>query len=230
MENGTHNHYFRRKLIIFLVIIVLAILFWSSAELQKFLSDSTFFAGQYLERYPFTGIMVFWAISTLSAILSPFSSIPFVPVAIAVWGNITTALILLSGWISGAMVSYFLGSSTGYVLAQKIFSLEKAKYYKQKLSAQAKFLTVLVFRLAIPTEIAGYVLGTIKYDLVKYFIATVIAEIPFALIVVYSGEAFMEANKIRFVFLIFLALVLMSAMFFLFKKLQKNNSKNSNEY
>ena len=225
MENEIHKNYFKHKLIIFLIIIGIAFLFWSSAELQKLFSNSILFTNQYLEQRPLTGIVLFWAISTLSAIISPFSSIPIVPFIAAIWGNIPTILLLLLGWLSGSTISYFLGSSTGYVLAQKIFSPKSAAHYKQELSMQANFLTVLLFRLAMPTEIAGYVLGTIKYNLIKYFIATTIAETLFAFLVVYSGEAFVEANKGKFVFFVFLILAITSIMFYFFKKLRKNNSQ-----
>ncbi len=225
MKNEIHKNYFKRKLIIFLIIIVIAFLFWSSAELQKLFSNSILFTNQYLEQRPLTGIVLFWAISTLSAIISPFSSIPIVPFIAAIWGNIPTILLLLLGWLSGSTISYFLGSTTGYVLAQKIFSPKNAAHYKQELSMQANFLTVLLFRLAMPTEIAGYVLGTIKYNLIKYFIATTIAETLFAFLVVYSGEAFVEANKGRFVFFVFLILATTSIMFYFFKKLRKDNSQ-----
>jgi len=221
MNSEIHNHYFKRRLIISLVIVIIAVVFWSSTELQKIFSDSTLFTGQYLGQHPFMGIMAFWAISALSAIISPFSSVPLVPIIAVIWGNTSTFFLLLLGWLSGSVISYFLGSSTGYVLAQKIFSPKKAGYYKQELSAQANFLTVLVFRLAMPTEIAGYALGAIKYNFVKYLIATAIAETPFALIVVYSGEALVEANKIKFIFFVFLALILTSAMAYLFKKIRK---------
>lgn len=225
MENEIHKNYFKRRLIIFLIIIVIAFLFWSSAELQKIFSSSILFTNQYLEQHPLIGIISFWAISALSAIISPFSSIPIVPFIATIWGNIPTMFLLLLGWLSGSIISYFLGSSTGYILAQKIFSPKRAGRYKQELSMQANFLTVLLFRLAMPTEIAGYVLGTIKYNFIKYFLATIIAETLFAFLIVYSGEAFVEANKGRFVFFVFLMLATTSITFYFFKKLHKNNSQ-----
>ena len=221
MQEEFKNHYFTRKLIIFLIIISLAVLFWSSAGLQKTLLDSTVFTSQYLEKYYLTGIFVFLMISTLSAVISPFSSVPLIPVVIVVWGDMLTVFILLFGWLLGGIISYFLGSFTGYSLVEKIFSQEKAEQYKQQLSSRANLLTVFLFRLAAPTEIAGYVLGSIKYNFFKYFIVTTIVEIIFSILVVYSGEALMETNKIRFIVFVFLALFLTSTSFYFFKKNKK---------
>lgn len=221
MQGEFKNHYFTRKLIIFLIIISFAALFWSSAGLQKTLLDSTVFTSQYLEKYYLTGIFVFLMISTLSAVISPFSSVPLIPVVIVVWGDILTIFILLFGWLLGGIISYFLGSFTGYSLAEKIFSQEKAEQYKQQLSSRANLLTVFLFRLAAPTEIAGYVLGSIKYNFLKYFIVTTVVEIIFSILVVYSGEALMETNKIRFILFVFLALFLTSTSFYFFKKNKK---------
>lgn len=218
-----HNHYIKRKLIIFIIILIFAFLFWSSSEIQNFFSNFYLLSIQFIENHKLLGIIVFLVISALSAILSPFSSIPLIPITAAIWGNTITIAMLLIGWLGGGITSYYLGSLTGYSLAKKIFSPQKAEYYKNGVSAQTNFLTVLIFRLAMPTEIAGYILGTIKYNFTKYLIATTLAETPFAFISVYSSEALLEVNKNKFIFFIFLTIALIGAMLYFFKKINKKD-------
>ncbi len=219
MQIETKNyHFLQRPLIYLIVIIIIAVIFWSSVEFQKIFTNSILFTAQYLERYYFLGIFVFLMLSVISAILSPFSSVPLIPIVITVWGNVLTMFILMLGWVLGSIVSYFLGSFTGYSLLKKIFSTKKVEQYKQLLFPRINFLTVILFRVAVPTEIAGYLLGTIKYNFLKYIFATTIVEALFAVIVVYSGEAFMNANKGRFIFFIFLIIFLTSISLYFFEK------------
>jgi len=223
MEHEVHRRYLRRKAFIFAVLFALAVLFWSSVELQKIFYDFILFSSRYLDEQKFLGAVFFLAVSALSAVLSPFSSVPFLPVFTVIWGNVLTVDLLLLGWLLGGVASYFLGSLTGYSLAKKLFPPEKVEYYKQEISTRTKFPIVLLFRLAMPTEIAGYVLGSVKYSFIKYLIITALAETPFAFIAVYSSEALIEANKANFVFLIFLLSLIIAAAFFLFKRIHKNN-------
>lgn len=55
---------------------------------------------------------------------------------------------------------------------------------------------VLLFQLAVPSEIPGYVLGLAGCRFRTYVAAMVLGELPFAIGAVYLGESFLQRNYI----------------------------------
>jgi uncharacterized membrane protein YdjX (TVP38/TMEM64 family) len=51
---------------------------------------------------------------------------------------------------------------------------------------------VLLFQLAMPSEIPGYVLGLVKYGFLRYCLSLALAELPYAVLTVYLGASFLE--------------------------------------
>ncbi len=56
------------------------------------------------------------------------------------------------------------------------------------------FRHVLLFQLAVPSEIPGYVLGLAGCRLRTYAAAIALGELPFAIGAVYLGESFLQRN------------------------------------
>lgn len=215
--------FFQRKLLFFAVILLLALIFWSSISLQKMFYDSIGAISAFIENYKFFGIFIFILLAALSAMLSPFSSIPLVPIAIMVFGNILTAVFLIGGWLLGDIAAYFISSRAGYPLLKKLISLEKVEYYKRKIPEQSQFWMVFAFRLSLPAEIAGYTLGIIRYNFSKYVLASFLAEIPFALIAVYSSKALVDKRPFLFAGIIILGIIIFSGTFFILQRKWKKS-------
>lgn len=208
----------RRILIFFILIIILAFLFWSSLSLQNIFYETAFSIKAYAVENQLFVITVFVALAALSATLSPFSSIPFVPVMIMVWGNVLTAIFLLIGWLIGEILAYFIGYYAGYPVVRQLSSFEKIKYYKEKLSKKTEFFLVLLFRFAMPAEIPGYALGILRYNFNKYLLATFIAELPFAFIVSYASDALISNRPAIFMIFVILSFLFFGITFYLFNK------------
>lgn len=168
----------------------------------------------------FLGIFIFTAISILAVMLSPFSSLPLIPSAIAAWGKLFTAFFLGFGWFIGAWVAYALGKYARDKILSRFWRFEKIEYYRKKFSSKTQFGLVLLFRFAVPSEITGYTLGIIKYDLKKYLLATFLTEIPFVFASVYLSQALVEGRFLIFAaVLAFLAALIFMASYFLKKKI-----------
>ncbi|MFH1956183.1 MAG: hypothetical protein ABIJ28_00850, partial [Patescibacteria group bacterium] len=101
-------------------------------------------------------------------------------------------------------------------------SLEKVEYYKQKISARSQFFLVLLFRLAIPSEVAGYTLGIVQYNFSKYIIATFLAELPYAFFVVYLSAVLVSGRISLFIGVVILGIIL---FFLLCRYFQKKLKK-----
>ena len=207
-----------RKMVAAAVLVFLVILFWFSVTLQDVFYETVFLTEAYVEEHPMLGIFVFMALAGASAMLSPFSSVPLVPVAIMLWGSAWTIVFLISGWLGGHIITYTIGYYAGYPVIKKFVALETIEQYSHKFTKKSEFLLVLLFRFASPAEVPGYVLGAVRYGFAKYFFATFIAEFPFAVITVYASEALIDRKPLIVAIVIAGGIVFLAIAFYLFKK------------
>jgi len=199
-EAGAHelkNDMMTRTTIITALVAVLAIIFLSSAGLQAGFSDAADAVNAYIAAHEATGVTAFILFAALSAILSPFTSIPTVPFAVVVWGEELALLFLVIGWCIGGIISYAIGHYGLHAIFQKIFRMKRIEAYRSKFSEHSEFILVVLFRLALPSEVTGLVLGSLRYDFLKYLAATLISEIPFAIVAVYAGGAFVLNSPLQ---------------------------------
>ena len=208
----------KKRLSFILLALFIALIFWSSSSLQGFFYDSLDLFKGFTEENKILGIFIFIGLAALSSMLSLFSSIPLVPVAIVSFGAPLSLILLLGGWLLGESIAYFIGQYAGRSLLNYFVSLERIEYYKKLIPGKSQFLLVLLFRLAVPAEIPGYVLGAIKYDFWKYLLATFLAELPFAAVTIYSGKAFISGDKMTFIGLILFLLAITAYTAYLFRR------------
>ncbi|MBU1159949.1 VTT domain-containing protein, partial [Patescibacteria group bacterium] len=198
----------KRTIAVFIAVVVIAILLYFSVSLRDLFLEYVVSIGDYLQKNKTLGAIVFVGISALSVLISPFSSVPLVPSAIMAWGNFLTFGLLIAGWMIGAIFAYLIGSFSRKKIIARFVSLEKVEYYKQKISARSQFFLVLLFRLAIPSEVAGYTLGIVQYNFSKYVIATFLAELPYAFFVVYLSAVLVSGRISLFIGVVILGIIL----------------------
>lgn len=180
------------------LVVIVALVFWYAEPVQEFVFDLFGLAERFMGERTVLGGSIFVILAGLSAMLAPFSSVPLVPPAVAVWGNELTLTLLMVGWLSGHAVAYLIGRFAGYVFITRFIASETIEYYRRSISSRAQFGLVFLFRLALPAEIPGYVLGSVRYNAPGYFLATFLAELPFGLIIVYASEALITDQRLAF--------------------------------
>ena len=216
--------FLEKRILVIISLVALAFVILYSLDIEKIFNDALQSSSQLAGRSRLIGALVFVFFSAVSVLLSLFSSAPMVPLANISFGNLSTIVLLLTGWILGDAAAYFIGSSAGYPILSRFMSSQKLEQYKNRIPENVQFWFVLVFRLAIPAEITGYTLGVIRYPFAKYILASFISEIPFALLLVYSSQALIDKKLISFISLVSLAILLLSLTFIIFKNnLKKNN-------
>ncbi len=183
----------KKYIYIFIFVVVLVFLFWYSVRFQ----ESFYFAVDFLKNQaaarPISAVFLFVGLSAASAALSPFSSFPLVPPAILIWDEGLAFSFLLLGWLLGGIITYLIGYYGANPALRKFIDIEsRVKYYQNKISRRAEFWLVFLFRLTIPAEVPGYVLGAIRYNFLKYFAATFLSESVFALVTIYGSKAIIE--------------------------------------
>ena len=112
--------------------------------------------------------------------------------AVHAWGTPTTLVILWASWMVGAAASYAIGRRPVRRLTKWLISEQSVVRYERRISADASFGLVLLFQLAVPSEIPGYVLGALRYPFWRYMAARALAESPFAVGTVYLGDTFLR--------------------------------------
>ena len=204
-----------------LLLIIIAIIFWSSLTLQSFFESSVEVTENYMEENPILGISLFLMMAIASAVMSPFSSVVLVPFVVPVWGVWFTIMLLTLGWLAGAVVAYGIGKYAGYPILKKLVDIEKLDKYHKKLPEDASFWIVLLFRLATPSEIVSYFLGIIRYRFWHFFFATLISEFVFAVLTVYLSDAIVENKLIMFSIILVAILLISGGTYYLFYHIKK---------
>jgi len=180
-----------------ILLALLAVVFFVSSSLQGIFFDIVAEAEVLSIAHEKGAVALFIFFAAFSAMISPFSSVPLVPVAVTLWGWELTATLLLVGWLVGDSVAYAIGRFAGHAVLCRIINAEKLREYETYFSAHATFFTTLLVRLAMPAEI-GYAFGIIRYRFWKYILVTAIAEIPFAVITIRASDALISFQPYEF--------------------------------
>ncbi len=178
-----------KKLSVLVVFFGLIVIFCAALLFQSQFINIENLVNLYIIESGTAGVLIFILFAAFSTVISMFSSLPAVPFAVLAWGKTLTFVFLITGWVIGSLVSYVLGRYGLYTIFKRSVFLKKVVAYQQKLSENSEFILVVLFRLALPSEITGLVLGGLRYNFTKYLLATFISEIPFAIVAVYASGA-----------------------------------------
>ncbi len=205
---------YKRAALIVGLLVVITLLFWYSLSLQEAFYDVVSFFETYVRQNEILGLLVFILIAALAAMVSPFTNLPLIPVAVALWGTTTTVFLLLGGWLIGDATAYFIGRYVGYPAVRYIISAERFDTWLSAVRAHTSFSMMFLLRLALPAEL-GYVFGVIRYHFGKYILLTFLAELPFVLTAAYASEAILLGERLQFFGLVALISAILFGAFYL---------------
>lgn len=218
------HHVHARQVVLLVAVLALAALFWYSSQIQEgYLRFVSTIEG-WARHAPHLGALLFVALATGSAMLSPLSSVAIVPAANVIFGTLGTAALLLVGWVSGGCLAYAIGRKAGFPLVERFPYFKKFNRWREHFSNRTEFALALVFRLGTPSE-TGYVFGIIRYSFWRYLLITLIAEVPFALIVVYASDALIAKHRTRFVVLAIAGFCIAAGMWYIYSKVRHHSKR-----
>jgi len=149
-------------------------------------------AEEIMRARPVMGMLLFVLFGAVSAMLAFVSSAVIVPIGVYVWGKWTSMLLLWIGWIIGGVCAYCIGRYFGRPVVTALTSGATFERYEKRISDRAPFGLVLLFQVALPSEVPGYLLGLLRYRFWKYLCALALAELPYSVATVYLGSSFIE--------------------------------------
>ncbi len=217
-----------RKRTIVLALTLLAaviglVLLSYSESFRNLFESITLWAKDLMAGNPLLGALVFFLFSMLSAMLAFASSAALVPPANLAFGKLVTFLLLWGGWLTGAVVSYLIGSLARPLLIRWGYK-EKLEQYEEYVSRRMKFWMVLLFCFAVPSEIPGYVLGGVRYSFWKFLPAIAVTEGIYALGVVFAGESLLADKPLPLIIILGALILIGSVAGILFRKFRKRRS------
>jgi uncharacterized membrane protein YdjX (TVP38/TMEM64 family) len=184
-------HHWRRALGA-LLLCVLVVVLLSIDSLFALLQQVLAAAEPLIAAHPVGGRVLFVVLSGLSAMLAFFSSALLVPVAVYNWGRPATMLMLWLGWLLGGVCAYGVGRFVGRPMVRGLVSSRMADFYLRRLPAQIDFPIALLFQLAMPSELPGYLFGTLRVPFRLYLTVLALVEAPFAVGTVLLGDSLIQ--------------------------------------
>ncbi|MDP2647651.1 MAG: VTT domain-containing protein, partial [Candidatus Yanofskybacteria bacterium] len=177
-----------KKITSWLSLAVIAALFIISAYAsQKYESQIV----QFVEgKTGWVILSLYLLLTIVSEVISPIASLPFIPIAVSVWGSLGAGLLTAAGWTLGSIMAFLFARWFGHTLLPSISSkkiLEKIHRYAPE-DAKEVFWLLVILRIFAPIDYLSYAAGLFTHISLKtYSLATVIGIIPSAMIFSYLG-------------------------------------------
>ena len=204
-------------------IVLLLTLVSYSATFRNFVDQATGWAQVVMNSYPVIGAVVFFLFAAISAMLAFASSVVLVPAANLVWGKLITFLLLWGGWIAGAIAAFGIGKVARPLLIRLGYR-ETLAEYQQFVSKRMKFWAAVLFCIAVPSEIPGYLFGGLRYPFLKFLGAIAIAESIYAFGIVIAGQSLVAAKPIPLIAIVALLIIIAVVARWLLQTLKKQKS------
>jgi uncharacterized membrane protein YdjX (TVP38/TMEM64 family) len=189
----------RRRLLVATVLLAAVAVLTASGATRLIETEGIALLTATIARHRHAAMALFIVLAGTSAMLAFFSSTLLVPLAIDAWGATVTFLLLWVGWLLGGIAAFTVGRGVGGALLGWLVPRERIAYYERRVSADTPLSVVLLLQLALPSELPGYLLGTLHYRFRRYLLVVGIGELPFAFGTVYLGESFLRGDTHRLV-------------------------------
>jgi uncharacterized membrane protein YdjX (TVP38/TMEM64 family) len=204
-------------------IVLLLTLVSYSATFRNFVDQAIGWAKVVMNTYPIIGAVVFFLFAAISAMLAFASSVVLVPAANLVWGKLITFLLLWGGWIAGAIAAFGIGKVAGPLLIRWGYR-ERLAEYQQFVSKRMKFWAAVLFCIAVPSEIPGYLFGGLRYPFLKFLGAIAIAESIYAFGIVIAGQSLVAAKPFSLITIVAILIIIAVGARLLLQTFKKRKS------
>lgn len=185
------THGARRVLLVAAMAGLLALVLFAEGAHQAVARMGSTIAG--LERaHPALAVVLVLGFTALSAMLAFVSTAVIAPFMAATWGAPLAGLLLWGGWLLGGALAYTIGRTLGRPVIHRLAPPALLQRYETFVTRHANFGLVLLFQLALPSEVPGYLLGLVRYPFARYCLSLALAELPYAVATVYLGAGVME--------------------------------------
>ena len=96
-------------------------------------------------------------------------------------------------------MAFALGRYLGARVAVAIIGEQRMDEFSRRIDRRSRFVHLVLFQAAVPSEIPGYLLGSLKFSFLPFAGALALAELPYAFATVYIGASFLERDSLELV-------------------------------
>ena len=189
MDKKKKKIFFSSLLIIIIILAGFSVFF----ELPKEWVENRLAGNGVLVGLTYTALLI------VTTVLAPLAGLPFAPVAALEIGPALTTLLSVIGWTIGAVIAFLIARHIGRPMLIRLVDMQKVEKYESYIPKRHVFLWLVFLRVIIPVDVLSYAIGlasTIQLPL--YTLSTALGVIPFSIIWVYGGHAFIERNYTSF--------------------------------
>ena len=190
----------------------------ASGTLHAALLDVLAASRDVIVEFPVLGALLFVLLAAVSAMFAFVSIAILVPVAVYVWGEPLSMLLLWVGWIMGGGAAYGIARLLGRRVVHWLTAASALNRLEHRLRPDTPFSLILLFQLGLPSEIPGYVLGLVQYPFGRYLLALAIVEVPYTIATIYLGAGVVGAKGGLVLAIGLSAVVLSVGAFYLLRK------------
>ena len=168
---------------VFSLVFILAMILLISYIIYSDLVNLQFFSQNKL-----FSVFVYILILALEVVVLPINSYPLIPIASNLFGWVSAGIYSLLGWTLGSFIAFFIAQRYGKPLLTKIVSLKNIEKFEKRIPQENVFLSVVLLRIFLPTDIVSYALGLFtKMKKTTYITATLIGYAPISFVISYLG-------------------------------------------
>jgi uncharacterized membrane protein YdjX (TVP38/TMEM64 family) len=169
------------------VIVLLGIFIISSYLARKYQDELV----QYIDSSNIVIELATYLLFTIVAtVIAPISNLPLIPILANTWGSFVAGVLTIIGWSVGGLLAFLIAKKYGQPIVSKFASEESLKKIKTILPQRSEhaFWSIVLLRIIVPTDVLSYGLGLFTNVKTRtFFFATLIGEIPAAMIFAYTG-------------------------------------------
>lgn len=168
--------------------------------------------------YGVPSMLVYMCVGIFATVVAPVSTLPLIPIAVALWGPFVTGTLSVIAWSIGSVIAFLIARRFGKPIIAHFVNLEKISKYENVLGEKYLFWDLILLRAAVPVDILSYAVGLFtSIGIGAYTLATFIGIIPFAFIFSYASRA---PFLMQFLF----GILAITVMYFGYRKIHKSRA------
>jgi len=166
--------------------------------------------------------MALYVMMVVTIVTIPFaSSLPFIPIAATVWGNIIAAGLTFLGWLIGCAITFYIGRKFGRRAIKKLVNIENVENFSAMIPRQNLMWSLSLLGLfSAPVDMVSYAVSMFtKLRFPPFIVAFGIGLLPSAFFFAYTTTLSLAYQTYVIGFLVVIWL-------FLYAKLKEDGKKN----
>ena len=154
----------------------------------------------YAQEHRILGAILFGCSMFGATVIAPIAVLPMVPLLAPILGPFLTGLSAYIGWVSGAIVAFWIARRFGQPLVLRFVRKKDLEKMSSYLNEDIGFVTIVMLRLVLPVDVLSYALGLFTFVSYSVYIrATLLGILWFPFAFAYMGTTLLAGDYVLLV-------------------------------